>query len=75
MSGETPGPPADVYSFALLLWSLLTLEEPWAGTQTWQVGRGVARACCFDRLDSSQSRVIAQRGFCRAPCLLPAACA
>ncbi len=37
MSGETPGPAADVYSFALLLWSLATMEEPWAGTQTWQV--------------------------------------
>lgn len=38
MSGDAPGPAADVYSFALVLWSLLALEEPWAGTQTWQVG-------------------------------------
>lgn len=44
MSGETPGPSADVYSFALLLWSLTSLEEPFAGTQTWQVGWGGKRA-------------------------------
>lgn len=37
LSGEGASPTSDVYAFALILWSLLTLQEPWAGTSGFSI--------------------------------------
>jgi serine/threonine protein kinase len=42
LRGERFGEPCDVYSFAIILWELLALEEPYPGLSSSAVMRGVA---------------------------------